>query len=435
MLGLAGLLGSTAAAQVDSDGIGRPALSSEGGGWQGNLDRLGIAIDLSYTGDFVANTRGGNARKRTYLGTLDATLAWDMQALFERDLGVLFVYGLWNHGGRPSDFVGDVQATDNIEAPDAVRLFEAWWQRTFLDERMSLLVGLYDVNSEFYAIDSAELFLNGSFGMGGELGNTGRSGPSTFPVAGWGARLKAEPTRGFELQVAVMEGAPGDPRRPTATSLDFDHDEGAFVIAEIAHHRFTSTADDEEDDITRPLQRRRLGRAWADRPKWLRVGLGTWLYTAKQPHVSRSDGMGDPIQSRGHPGLYLTADYEADHLWRDRDTSMSLFVQLGFADGDVGQFAGYSGAGATFVGLVPGRARDESGVAIAAAFNGDAFRDTARAAGNEPAVAEIVLEWTHRIAFTEWFSLQGDVQYVVNPGGVRDRPDAVVLGLRWVVGL
>ncbi len=338
VLALAGLLDSTATAQVESDRVDGAGLPSEDEDWRRSLERLGIAIDLSYTGDLIANTRGGNARKRTYLGAVDATLAWDMAALFERDLGVLFVYGLWNHGGRPSTFVGDVQATDNIDAPDSVRLFEAWWQRTLLDERMSLLVGLYDVNSEFYAIDSAELFLNGSFGMGGELGNTGRSGPATFPVAGWGARFKAEPARGFELQIAVVEGAPGDPRRPTATSLDFDDGEGAFVIAEIAHHRFTSTADDEEDDITRPLQRRRLGRTWAERPKWLRVSLGTWLYTAKQAHVSRIDGLGEPIESRGHPGLYLIADYEADHLWRDRDTSMSLFVQLGFSDGHVGQF-------------------------------------------------------------------------------------------------
>ena len=156
------------------------------GDWREALARHGVELDLSYTGDVVANTHGGEARKTEYLGTIDLTLAWDSDAWFERDFGTFFVYGLWNHGGQPSRAVGDVQATDNIEAPDAIRLFEAWWQKTLL-ARTSLLVGLYDVNSEFYAIDSAELFLNGSFGMGGELGNSGITGPGTFPVAGWGA--------------------------------------------------------------------------------------------------------------------------------------------------------------------------------------------------------------------------------------------------------
>lgn len=433
--GLAWLLGSPAFAQLDPAWEERPGLLSEDEGWQHRLGTYGIALDLSYTGDFIANTRGGVARKNAYLGTLDATLAWDMATLLERDLGVLFVYALWNHGGSPSAFVGDVQATDNIEAPDSVRLFEAWWQHTLMDDRASLLVGLYDVNSEFYAIDSAEIFLNGSFGMGGELGNTGRSGPSTFPVAGWGGRFKVEPVRGVELQVAAVEGAPGDPRRPTATSLDFEDDEGAFVIAEVSFDRYASSADDEKQDVARPLQRRRLGRVWADRPKWVRLAVGSWMYTAKQPHVSRVDGLGDPIRARGHPGLYVTVDYEADHLAIQHGVGMSLFAQLGFADGDVGQFAGYTGGGVTFVGLLPWRDEDESGVAVAAAYNGDAFRDAARADGREPAVAEIAVEWTYRAVLARWFSLQGDVQYVVNPGGLRDRPDAVVAGLRWVVEL
>lgn len=429
------LLAGSAAAQLGEEWEDRPGLLSEDGDWKSRLGALGIALDLSYTGDFVSNTRGGVARKSTYLGTVDLTAAWDMEALLERELGVLFVYGSWNHGGRPSTFVGDVQATDNIDAPDAIRLFEAWWQQTLLDDRGSLLVGLYDVNSEFYAIDSAELFLNGSFGMGGELGNTGLAGPSTFPVAGLGGRFKVEPVRGLELQVAAVEGAPGDPRRPTATSLDLESDEGAFVIAQLSFDRYASSQDDESDDVVRPLQRRRLGRVWADRPKWVRVAVGSWMYTAKQPHVARVDGLGDPIRSRGHPGLYVTFDYEADHLAIKPGVGMSLFAQLGFADGDVGQFAGYTGGGATFVGLLPGRDDDESGAAIAAAYNGDAFRDAARASGREPAVAEIALEWTYRAVLARWLSIQGDLQYVVNPGGLRDRPDAVVVGLRWVVEL
>ena len=89
----------------------------------------------------------------------------------------------------------------------------------------------------------------------------------------------------------------------------------------------------------------------------------------------------------------------------------------------------------TFVGLLPWRRDDDSGIGVAAAFNGDAFRDAARADGREPAVAEIAIEATHRVHLAEWLSIQGDVQYVVNPGGVRDRPDAVVLGLRWVLAL
>ncbi len=406
------------------------------GGWRTALESVGVELDLSYTGDWIANTRGGEARKRTYLGTVDATVSWDTDVLLERDFGTFFVYGLWIHGGQPSRAVGDIQATDNIEAPDAVRIFEAWWQRTLFDGRASILAGLYDVNSEFYAIDSAEIFLNGSFGMGAELGNTGLGGqPSTFPVSGLGARFKAEPVRGFEFQIAAVEGAPGDPRRPNRMSFDLEDAEGAFVIAEVALDRYATSTDDDREDVARASQRRRVGRIWAERPRWARVALGTWLYTARQPHVSRTNGMGEPIRSRGHPGLYLTVDYEAGWLSVENVRDVSFFLQLGWADGDVGPFEGYAAGGAKVEGLLPWRRDDESGVAVAAAFNGDAFKDAARADGRAPASAEIVIEGTYRAHLTNWFSLQGDLQYVVNPGGVRDRPDALVVGLRSVIAL
>lgn len=407
--------------------------------WRGALSALearDVLLEISYTGDYLANVRGGLARKGEYLGNLDVTLTWHTETLLGRDLGTLFLYGLWDHGGKPSDNVGDIQAVDNIEAPDSAKLFEAWWQKSLFANRGSLLVGLYDVNSEFYAIESAELFVHSSFGMGGELGTTGINGPSIFPTAGLGARFKLQPVRGFEMLLAVTEGVPGDPRRPKGTRIDFDDDEGAFVIAEVAHVRSAERAEDErEADAARPARRRRVGRAWAERPRYARFALGAWMYTAKQPHVSRTDASGDPIEARGHPGLYLTVDYDADHLDRLGTKGLMVFLQLGWADGDVGPFAGYVGGGFKYDGLLPSRPHDESGFAVAAAFAGDALRDAAKDAGDEPGRAEIALEWTYRAAITPWLSLQGDLQYVVNPAGLRSRPDAVVAGLRWVIDL
>jgi porin len=72
---------------------------------------------------------------------------------------------------------------------------------------------------------------------------------------------------------------------------------------------------------------------------------------------------------------------------------------------------------------------------VAAAFNGDAFENASRGRGESPAESEVALEWTYRAGVTEWLSLQGDLQYIVNPGGLRDRPDAIVAGFRFVVDL
>ena len=151
---------------ADSDIFIRERLLGESRQLKSLSQRWGVDAEATYTADLVANAAGGIERGRAFLGNLVATLTWDTDTAFETDFGTFFLYGLLTHGERPTSQVGDLQVVDNIEARDSINLFEAWWQKAFLDGDASLLVGLYDVNSEFYAIDSAELFVNSSFGTG-----------------------------------------------------------------------------------------------------------------------------------------------------------------------------------------------------------------------------------------------------------------------------
>jgi carbohydrate-selective porin OprB len=70
------------------------------------------------------------------------------------------------------------------------------------------------------------------------------------------------------------------------------------------------------------------------------------------------------------------------------------------------------------------------GIGVAAAHNGSPFEQTVSATGLAPADAEIALEWTYRAVLTPWLALQPDFQYIIHPGGLISRPNAVVIGLR-----
>ena len=77
-----------------------------------------------------------------------------------------------------------------IAADRGWTLFELNAEQSMLDHRVSLLVGLYDLNSEFDANGTAGFFINSSFGIGAELGASGLNGPSIFPVTSLGTRLR-----------------------------------------------------------------------------------------------------------------------------------------------------------------------------------------------------------------------------------------------------
>lgn len=398
------------------------------------LEGWALELDFMYIGDYLVNTRGGIDQDDAFLGNLDMTLTWHTEPVLGRDFGTFFFYGLYDHGDRPSDDVGDLQVLDNIEAPDAARLYEAWWQKTFFDDRASLLLGLYDLNSEFYVVQSALVFLHSSFGIGAALGNSGRNGPSIFPASSLAARLKVVLDHDWELQAAVLDGVPGDPDRSPGTRIRFGEDDGVLAIAEVAH-TWRPIPEVAGGSVSRTPRRRAIGRAIEARPYALRVAAGSWVYSARRDHLSSTVADGSPERERGHPGFYATADLDASVLDPFGSRGLAVFLQLGWADEDIEPFEAYVGGGITYTGLLPWRREDVLGVAVAAAFAGNGLQGSIRADGGRPATAETAIEWTYRARIRSWLHIQGDLQYIVDPGVRRDRPDALVAGLRFIVSL
>ena len=102
----------------------------------------GILLETTNTLDILSNVSGGIDQKTATVGDLDLLLTVDMKKLVPAlKGGTLFVYGLGLYGDDPSKHVGDIQAVDNIAAPNTWKLFEAWYQQNLL-ERFSLLAGL-----------------------------------------------------------------------------------------------------------------------------------------------------------------------------------------------------------------------------------------------------------------------------------------------------
>jgi porin len=84
--------------------------------------------------------------------------------------------------------------------------------------------------------------------------------------------------------------------------------------------------------------------------------------------------------------------------------------------------------GLNYKGLIPGRQDDRTVLHfIYGKLSGDYAR-TARLPGGGTPESEKVVEFAHRFQITPWSYFQPDVQWVINPGGAGDIPDAVVIG-------
>ncbi|HWH38742.1 MAG TPA: carbohydrate porin [Usitatibacter sp.] len=371
---------------------------------------------LVYDGAAFTSLGGGAERGSTYSSNLHLQLTVDPS----RYDTIGYVDALWLTGGNPSRYVGDAQGVSSISGPAAAKIYEAWIQTNSPGNHASFLVGLYDLNTEFYRLQSSALFFNASFGIGPEFAQSGVAGPSIFPDTSLGLRAAAKPIEGCVLRMAVLDGVPFE--RPDGGHHPFASGDGVLVVGEVAFL-------DRARESMRPANGKlRLGRNAQLGNYDTKLAFGAWRYTGTFADLSETDAAGRPTMHHGSSGFYAIGDRM---LYRrgDDGTRVNGFVQAGVGDARVNRFGSYLGAGITVAGLVPARADDEAGLAVAYARNGSHY--LASLPPGTATNAETAIELTYLVQATSWLAVQPDLQYVVHPGTSTAIPNAWAFQVRF----
>lgn len=327
----------------------------------------------------VTNVDGGIEEGASELANFDLTLAIDTEAAGWWGGGEWFAYVLGNTGDNPSDDVGDIQGLSNIATDEALKLYEFWYQHSFADDTVRVLLGLHDYNSAFYSLDSSSLFTHSSFGIGPE---TAQAGPSMFSTTSVGMVFTIEGDNHY-LLAGVYDGIPGDPDNPRGTHVQFNSGDGLFSGVEWG---------------------------WANENKD-KAALGVWQQTAEVENPVDGDIIDE------NTGVYFIAEKNINDV-------AAVFVQLGQADDEFNQLEYYGGTGITFSSFwLDG---DGIGLAVAHARNGDPYL----AVNDHVDRAETAWEFTYYAPVVDHLNVQASVFYIQNPSMDQTLDDAVALGAR-----
>jgi porin len=356
-------------------------LTKNWGGARKKLSDLGIDVALIYRGEWNRNFSGGVRQASTYLSNIDLRVSMDGEKLVGWKGGSVFFYGLSDLGGDPSKNVGDAQVSSNIETPvNTAKVYELWAQQILFEDKVSVLVGMHDLNSEFYVTDSSGLFFNSTLGVGKDISQSGVNGPSIFPTTAPAIRLRAEPTKEFYFQFGVWNGQSGNPGNPYGTKFRLNAKDGLLLVSEMAYLR------GKIDQTKNPGK----------------YGIGYWTYTRTfdSLHNSIVDSAGNavPTQATSH-GVYFLAEQSIFG-------NVTLFCRYGIASTEVNRFGTSLGTGMVFTGLVPHRPKDRFGVALARVTK-----------GVEVPGAESTIEANYRIELLPGIAVQPDYQYIIHPQG------------------
>ncbi|WP_371398638.1 carbohydrate porin [Algimonas porphyrae] len=351
---------------------------------------------LSYTADLLANVDGGIETGYRYVDLFHGGYAVELSPALLLHASAIYANG----GNFTTDLVGDDQTIGNIESGTPLaRLYEAWAE--IGSEKVSLKIGLYDVGSEFDALEFSSLFLNGTYGTGFDLVQAGRTGPSIYPFLSFGARA-AFRHDGTALRVAVLDGAAGDPDDSDDFGVDLNAEDGMFIIGEIERY--------------------------AD--NW-RVFAGAWSFTGDFEKIAQTPQA--PPDFGSNSGFYVRGEYS----WTLRDgRSLSTFARVGLADRQVNVYETFLSTGMVLdAPFSHHRPNDQMGLAVARAGLGEPER-AARAIATgfnglaSSATAETNIELTYAFALSDNFVLQPDIQYTIDPGATDNIDNALVFGFR-----
>ena len=328
----------------------------------------------------------------TGVGHLDATLNVDAEALFGWHGTTLRLEAISDQGGQPNARLRTTGGISNLEVVErSARLYSAWVSKD-LAPGLNVLAGLYDLNSEFYSTDASALFIHPSFGIGTDFSQSGRNGPSIFPNLSLAVRLRAQAETGRYLQVAVLDGVPGDAGHPGNTVVRISRADGALVVAE---------------------------GGWQSSGTGLRAGLGVWGYSRPVP---RLDGGGE----QRNRGAYIIVQRA---LVAGPVVRTTAFLRAGVADSAVNAVRVAADAGVLVEQPFGAAGPAALAVGVTTARFGSDRLALGRRAGEAMASAETVVEIGLRWRLGRHGAVQPLTQRIWNVGG-RLGARASVVGAR-----
>lgn len=395
----------------------RDTLTGGWGGFRTSLEDSGITLELGYTAETYGNVRGGVDVGFAYEGRVEGGLTLDLEKLLGWQGATIYAsaFSIHHRNGLAVDYTGSLADPSNAEATLATRLFTLWIEQSLFDDKMSVRLGQLAADDEFITSDTAGNLLNGTFGWPVFVSANLPNGGAAYPLATPGARVALAPTDHVTVLAGVFAGDPAgkdcfdDPQICNDHGTTFSMTGGTLGIVELQYH-----VNDEEDANGLPATYK----------------VGMW-YQADGRFADQRTGANHDDDY----GIYAVVDqavYQGDAF------GASVFARVGVAPNDRNLVSFYADGGFGLTGLIP--ERDDDVLTFGVAYmdiGGKAEQADIDAALPVVRDCELALELNYLVQLTPWWTLQPDLQYIVNPGGKVPHPvtneevdDAFIVGLR-----
>jgi len=393
------------------------------GDWGGLRQRLfdsGVEVFGFYNSILNGNVSGGtDPGHATYVDDAFAGVKLDLGKLVGWRGGLFVVSGINRNGDDLTTlYVGSIYSVQQCVGGQRPFLYQVYLQQKLADNRVTLKLGRFGASDDFNASPFYGYSLNN--GINGDIRNVlFDTRFSAYPFAVWAAALFYDPTPEFNVKVGVYQTS-DDMFENDDNGLNWGIEDTDGYTA-IVQFGWAPQFCKQAVSSGRSDGKGSTATVWKGLPGHYHIGatFSQWDF------YPRFDG---GFEDHSY-GFYVHGDQMVYQEAPGSDEGLYVFLAAGYyPQTEIAIVPFQINAGLHYKGLFPGLGNDRTMLHF---IYGDLSRDYARSVqvpGQGLAKSEKVLEIAYRFQVTSWSYFQPDLQYVLDPGGTGDIPDAVVIG-------
>jgi len=394
----AALVAFTATPGLAGDWVSGRYLTGDRGGQRQTLEEKGVEFFGYYNAIVAGNVSGGRRSGTDAAGDLYTGVNVDLGKLLGRDGWHFTLSGIDRHGKSIDRDVGGIYSVMQLVGGQTYFLYNLALEKSWAEDKYAFRFGRITATDDFAGAPFYGYYLSNS--INGQIRAVLLDGVMTsYPFAVWGARFKYAPTDDFRVKIGVYQ----------LTERMFDPDEHGVD--------FPFRGSDGVSVMTQ------LEWGWDrdGRPGHLGVGMNNVWF--EMPDFNATTTTDSFIR------YYLQLDQQITAESQGPDQGLYLFGTLAYTHQEAAALVPFhTSFGAQYVGPFEGRDQDRLIFGTTYGKLSDDYADEQVALGNGRPDYEWIFELGYRVHLTRFAYIQPDIQYVVQPGGSSDIPDATVIG-------
>jgi len=395
------------------------------------LDNEGIEFSGSYTNNIAGNPVGGKSAGFTYTDNIGFGVELNMGKLIGWQGASITISGLNRSGSSLSqDNVGNQFTVQQVYGGQTAMFYALVLDQKLMDDKISLKMGRFATGDDFASSPLYWLYMNNGID-GNPQALPVNTQFSAYPWAVWAARLRIDPTPEYNGMLGVYQVSNRVFDR-AYHGLDFSmrSNDGILMIAQAGWtpEFFKRSVD---TNATRDGKSVVDGKSSAKKTVVATEEKGMpghyWFGAYWSPWEFQQFGTTE--KATNSYGFYWHADQMVYQEAPGSDQGLTLWTAFVLSpQQNIAKLPFQVNGGAAYKGLIPTRDEDYTVFGVVyGKFSRDFAESVEANDGGYPSY-ELVFEWGYRVQLNKFAYIQPDIQWVINPGGTGDIPNALVLG-------